>query len=139
MAIRASPPRDEIAAACWYTARPMSDQSGFDPKRRLCPDGSCTGVIGQDGRCGDCGRTAAGGNGSGAPRSVSVPADEPALDGDGDGDGNGADDQSAAAETAAPGSAGAGFDPKRRLCDDGACVGVVGSDAKCTVCGRVAS
>jgi hypothetical protein len=25
---------------------------------------------------------------------------------------------------------------ERQLCDDGACVGVVGADGKCTVCGR---
>jgi hypothetical protein len=25
---------------------------------------------------------------------------------------------------------------ERKLCDDGACVGVIGSDGKCTVCGK---
>ena len=30
----------------------------FDPKRRLCPDGSCIGVIGPDGRCSVCGKEA---------------------------------------------------------------------------------
>jgi hypothetical protein len=33
---------------------------------------------------------------------------------------------------AAPGA----FDPTRRLCDDGSCVGVVGADGVCRVCGR---
>jgi len=28
------------------------------------------------------------------------------------------------------------FDPKRRLCPDEACVGVIGSDGECSVCGR---
>jgi hypothetical protein len=28
---------------------PMSDGK-FDPRRRLCPDGTCIGVIGDDGR-----------------------------------------------------------------------------------------
>ena len=28
--------------------------------RQLCPDGSCTGVIGDDGRCRECGRSATG-------------------------------------------------------------------------------
>jgi hypothetical protein len=28
------------------------------------------------------------------------------------------------------------FDPKRRLCPDEACIGVLGSDNKCSVCGR---
>jgi len=35
-------------------------------------------------------------------------------------------------------SDGGGFDAKRRLCPDGACVGVIGPDGKCTVCGRAA-
>jgi len=28
------------------------------------------------------------------------------------------------------------FNPNRRLCPDEACIGVVGSDNKCSVCGR---
>ena len=32
----------------------------FDPHRRLCPDGACIGVIGDDGRCRVCGRSAGG-------------------------------------------------------------------------------
>ena len=32
---------------------PMSDGK-FDPHRRLCPDGACIGVIGDDGRCKVC-------------------------------------------------------------------------------------
>ena len=39
----------------------------FDPKRRLCPDGSCIGVIGPDGRCSVCGRT-----GDGRPRVLAA-------------------------------------------------------------------
>jgi hypothetical protein len=30
----------------------------FNPRRRLCDDGSCVGVIGPDGVCGVCGRRA---------------------------------------------------------------------------------
>ena len=29
------------------------------------------------------------------------------------------------------------FSPNRRLCPDEACIGVVGSDNKCSVCGRL--
>ena len=40
------------------------DAETFDPTRRkLCPDGSCVGVIGDDGRCRVCGRTEAAGRG----------------------------------------------------------------------------
>jgi hypothetical protein len=31
----------------------------FDDDRQLCPDGACTGVIGPDGKCKECGRSAA--------------------------------------------------------------------------------
>ena len=29
-----------------------------------------------------------------------------------------------------------GFDPGRRLCEDGTCVGVIGPSGACDVCGR---
>ena len=32
--------------------------SGFDSNRRLCSDDSCIGVIGDDNRCRECGKTA---------------------------------------------------------------------------------
>ena len=40
-------------------------------------------------------------------------------------------------ETPASTSVSEGFDAARRLCDDGACVGVVQDDGKCNVCGRM--
>jgi hypothetical protein len=41
-------------------------------------------------------------------------------------------------DDAVPGDAAAagGFNAGRRLCDDGSCVGVVGDDGVCRVCGR---
>jgi hypothetical protein len=38
------------------------------------------------------------------------------------------------ARSASPG----GFDPNRRLCPDGSCVGVIGAEGICTVCGQKA-
>ena len=32
------------------------DGGGFDARRKLCPDGACVGVIGEDGRCKVCGQ-----------------------------------------------------------------------------------
>jgi len=94
----------------------MSETS-FDPaRRRLCPDGSCVGLVGDDGRCRVCGRTE-----SEAAAGEAVAA--PALGGDDE-----------AGEPAA--AAAGGFDSSRRLCDDGNCVGVVGDDGVCRVCGR---
>jgi hypothetical protein len=91
----------------------------FDPTRRkLCPDGACVGVIGADGVCSVCGRTEAEAESGEASRSIAAEA-------------SGGDE-------GGQGEAG-GFDASRRLCDDGSCVGVVGDDGVCRVCGRRAS
>jgi hypothetical protein len=99
----------------------------FDPKRRLCPDGSCIGVIGSDGRCGVCGRSA-----DGRPRVLEGGAGAAALVDD-------EDHEHAQDGGEAPPVGGGGFDAGRRLCDDGSCVGVVGSDGRCGVCGKEAA
>jgi hypothetical protein len=105
-------------------------EPSFDPTRRkLCADGSCVGVLGDDGRCKVCGRTeaqaAAGDDWSGP--------DEAGASGGGAG-GGGVEGESAGGGGA--GGVAGGFDSKRRLCDDGSCVGVVGDDGVCRVCGR---
>jgi hypothetical protein len=105
----------------------------FDPHRRLCPDGECIGVIGDDGRCRVCGRSAGGKEA--APAGF-VPVGDGDLHGDQNDDLD--DDEAedgAEAKTAAP---GAGFDPNRRLCPDGSCVGLIGADGICNVCGQKA-
>ena len=112
------------------------NEGTFNPaQRRLCPDGSCIGLLGADGRCRVCGRA---GDGSAAASAA------PAWDGGDDGDHG--DDSSAGAgdvlEAGAPGSSaaaeagGGAFRPDRRLCDDGSCVGVIGDSGVCSVCGR---
>ncbi len=96
----------------------MNEEPVFDPTtRRLCPDGSCVGILDPGGRRPQCGRT-------GDP--VAAEADL-AM---GNGGRGGVDPESQTVSE--------GFDPGRRLCDDGACVGVVGDDGKCHVCGRSA-
>jgi len=106
------------------TSEPMET---FDPQRRhLCPDGACVGVVGDDGRCRVCGRTEAEAAAGDAP----VEADDAVAADTGDAG-------AAAAGTASVGvDAAGGFDSKRRLCDDGSCVGVIGNDGTCRVCGR---
>jgi hypothetical protein len=114
----------------------MTDEIEFDPGGRvLCPDGSCTGVLGADGRCSECGRTGEVPTGyTGAAAAAPDPASEaphfepPLQQSDGDGD---------AAARAVELDA-AGFDERRPLCPDGACVGVLGPDGRCPVCGQVA-
>jgi hypothetical protein len=100
------------------------ETAGFDPrKRRLCPDGACLGVVGADARCNVCGArdegavgldpsTFAGGCASDEDFEERTPAPAVELTGD--------------------------FDPNRKLCPDGACVGVIGDDGRCKVCGQSA-
>ncbi len=87
------------------------EETAFDPQRQLCPDGACVGVIGADGRCSVC----AAPTGAGTDQGDRAPAER----------------------TTAP-ATDAGFDPGRRLCDDGSCVGVVGPNGACGTCGRKA-
>jgi hypothetical protein len=115
----------------------MSEASKFDPHRTLCPDGACIGVIGEDGRCRVCGRSASGKDA--APAGF-VPAGGNDGDGGDDGDdnldaGDDGDNAPEASATAAPVGRGA-FDPNRRLCPDGSCLGVLGADGVCNVCGK---
>ena len=102
----------------------------FDPHRRLCPDGACIGVVGNDGRCHVCGRLASGGASAAAPEGF-APVENEGADDDGD-----EDEDADEAPVSAAGAAG--FDPKRRLCPDGDCLGVIGADGVCNVCGKKA-
>lgn len=103
----------------------MNDESEFNPKgRRLCPDGSCVGLIGSDGRCGECGRVA-------GPAGAEIYA---AADAESDGS---VVEVETPSEAAAPASGEGAFDPKRRLCNDGSCVGVIGANGACNVCGKL--
>lgn len=107
-----------------------TDPSEFDPQRRLCADGSCVGVIGADGRCKACGLAA---DGSGERRDAdATDATDAAAPFDAGGDGA---VQASSAHAASTSSLGT-FDPARRLCDDGSCLGVVGADGVCPLCGR---
>jgi hypothetical protein len=104
----------------------------FDPHRRLCPDGACIGVIGDDGRCRVCGRSAGGKSAAPAPAGFTPAAGIEDEDADGDEDGD-ADGKSAAGAPAAT-----ALDPNRRLCPDGGCIGLIGADGICNVCGQKA-
>jgi len=127
------------AANLLFSAR-MSDGK-FDSHRRLCPDGACIGVIGDDGRCRVCGRSATGGGGDAPPAGFLAAGSDDAPDDDAgagadEGDADEVRDGDADAKSAA--APGAGFDPARRLCPDGGCIGVIGADGVCTVCGQKA-
>ena len=101
----------------------QDDSTALDPsQRRLCPDGACVGLIGHDGKCKICGsldpdRTGA----TPAEGTPALPTPEPEIDQTGPAPATGAEET---------------FAPKRRLCPDDACIGVIGSDNKCSICGR---
>jgi hypothetical protein len=113
-------------------------------QRELCPDGACTGVIGPDGTCKVCGRAAPNWGDERKRGLLPDPdaADEDEddeLDDEADGDGDEADDDDEPAdddEAAASDEVPDAEWSERKLCDDGACVGVIGKDGVCNVCGK---
>jgi len=99
----------------------------FDPDRReLCPDGACIGVIGADGRCAECGKSSADG-----PRSTGRALSTQHPDAEADSD-DGDEPDSMPATTSPDGEPEV---EERELCTDGACIGVIGSNGRCKVCG----
>ena len=101
-------------------------ESKFNPKRRLCPDGSCIGILGSDGKCNVCG-AAGPGDPAGEAEASAEPSDGTDL----------AQDQQEVVPDRADES-GPTFDPNRRLCSDDACIGVIRDDSRCSVCGKPA-
>jgi hypothetical protein len=103
-------------------------ESNFDPRRKLCPDGSCVGIIGSDGKCTVCGTADPGGD-----------AEVAATPWDREDDQNEASEVAPSEESLGTESSATGFDPNRRLCSDDACIGVIGKDNRCSECGRAAN
>jgi hypothetical protein len=84
-----------------------------DEDRRLCPDEACIGLLDDTGHCKVCGRSA-----DGAP---GLPPSQEAED---------------EIEAAAPPEEQADDDgDDRRLCPDGACIGLLDETGHCKVCG----
>ncbi len=88
-------------------------------ERVLCSDGGCMGILGVDGRCKECGLLGDVDSSQAATSSTTDLVDD---DADWDDD---ADD-------------GDRFED-RRLCPDGACMGVIDAKGHCPMCGIVAS
>jgi hypothetical protein len=98
--------------------------SSFNPKRRLCPDGSCVGIIGPEGKCTVCGTSDAGGPPSEeeSPHASDVLASEDEVE----------------ISPPEPDDTDGAFDPNRRLCSDASCIGVIGGNNRCRMCGKPA-
>ena len=122
--------------------------------RQLCPDGACIGLLGEDGRCKVCGVAGSKAKpGSAKPASAkpALPgAPTPAAPAPAATDDHAL--EAAALElaaSAAPGevasiapSPAPAFDDdleQRKLCPDGGCLGVIGADGHCKVCGKEAA
>ena len=92
--------------------------------RELCPDGACVGVI-TGGRCNVCGKAGSGKVAEAAAAAETDAETETETEAD------------AATETATEAGSGDAWDT-RKLCPDGACVGVIGASGRCGVCGKPA-
>jgi len=104
-------------------------------RRELCPDGSCTGLIGPEGTCKVCGRVAPNW-GEERKRGTQDVADDDADEDDEDED----EDDAAEPDPIKPATKvaiGGGEWASRALCPDGGCVGLIGPDGTCKVCGKV--
>lgn len=102
------------------------DETWSDDERELCPDDACVGLIGEDGRCKECGRSTKRKSTRRARRDDVEHEDEGWVADAGD-------------EPAGPTGP---VDPndwtQRRLCPDGGCIGIIGTDGRCRECGRPA-
>ena len=88
--------------------------------RRLCSDDSCIGIIGADGRCRVCGILDPKVPGDpDLSTSSSAVKDEP---------------QEPHSEDQFPESQDPGWED-RKLCNDESCIGTIGTDGRCSVCG----
>src|SRR6478672_1535161 len=104
--------------------------------RRLCPDGACIGVIGKDGRCKECGRKDPGAKDralAGEPEAEERDEVEAADEAEAEAEAEATDEDEESETEDEEGGAPDWGD--RRLCPDGACIGVIGSDGKCGECG----
>ena len=112
--------------------------------REVCPDGSCTGVIGAEGRCKICGHVSPTWDNE---RERGMVVDAPSDDDDDDeyeDDYEDGDEDAVAARGSDPALAALMPDAdtgdlewnRRTLCPDGTCVGVLSTNKVCSVCGK---
>ena len=112
----------------------MSD-SDWD-NRKLCSDGNCIGVIGEDGHCNECGKKYQG------PLTEEIAVEEEDLPPEN----ISVERESSPQEEEAASKADESNDEaefptdsdwdNRKLCSDGNCIGVIGPDGSCKECGK---
>jgi len=116
----------------------MANSDSSWDQRILCNDGNCIGIIGADGRCKICGLPYDG-------DLFPSMADSAVVDDDGDGsaadqpmtaDDDFADDDPADDDSQIGPDESEDSWENRILCVDESCIGVVGPDGRCKVCGK---
>lgn len=123
------------------TAASTPELGSFEPESRaLCSDDLCLGLITAEGRCNVCGKPgvppSASADASSTHEAEDEPDDEPEDADDADGSGEGADRTSDPSADSDSGFDAEGAD--RTLCSDDSCIGVLGADGRCKVCGKSA-
>lgn len=100
--------------------------------RILCVDAGCIGVVGADGRCKLCGLAGPELTDEQKAAIANTAAADPAQE-------SAPDAEPLAADHAPPVEAAADEFDDRTLCPDAGCIGLLGTDGRCRVCGRAAS
>ena len=97
--------------------------------RRLCSDDNCIGVIGPDGLCKECGKPYEGK----LPEEIATPKEdfyeEPVVKEDFNASEQAGDNEEKKTQVDLEWE-------NRKLCSDGNCIGVIGSDGRCKECGK---
>ena len=112
------------------------DQPDHFDRRELCPDGACVGVIGRDGVCTVCGGKGEDNGSSWRHQEQEERAervDEPeGLRRKDSGEMRPKEEEKSSGELVERER----FDPERKLCPDGGCIGVIGPDGRSKECGK---
>ncbi|HNN90690.1 MAG TPA: hypothetical protein PKI03_00410 [Pseudomonadota bacterium] len=107
-----------------------ADGSGEWEERTLCPDDSCIGVLGPDGRCCLCGLR---GDLSRPHRLILPNSDVPATDGSVHTDAPATDAMGASSAESQPAHDEDAFS-RRELCPNDSCIGVLSAEGICPLC-----
>jgi len=102
--------------------------------RVLCSDGNCIGVIGTDGNCKECGRPYEGK----LPWTIESRQSEPSPEFSDHSDSS-IEEEETVVDTAIDTDEKTQDDSdweSRKLCSDGNCIGVIGTDGRCKECGK---
>ena len=100
--------------------------------RILCSDGNCIGVIGPDGHCKECGKKYKGK----LPQTF-ADAGESRSEAEEESEADKTDQPQAASDAGSDEESDDDDWANRRLCSDGNCIGVIGSDGRCKECGKL--